>query len=83
VGAPLESAPDEAHRLACDWHGGQWSALYAFLSSGTVEHGLARELRTCLASTLRREEVAEDEAPLREFLAWAELAESELADDEE
>ena len=26
----------EARQVACDWHSGQWSPLYAFCSSGTI-----------------------------------------------
>ncbi len=26
-----------ARSIAADWHGGQWSALYAFASSGTMD----------------------------------------------
>jgi hypothetical protein len=39
---------DEVHRadlreVASEWHGGQWSALYAFASSGAIARGLAWE----------------------------------------
>lgn len=34
---------EELRQLAGEWHGGQWSALYAFSSSGTVVPGLATE----------------------------------------
>jgi hypothetical protein len=33
----------EARMIAADWHGGQWSALYALSSSGAVSGGAARE----------------------------------------
>lgn len=33
--------------VASHWHGGQWSALYAFASSGTIVAGLAREANEC------------------------------------
>lgn len=49
--------PDEheLHRyreLASHWHGGQWSALYAFSSSGTIVEGLRAEVEECLALAL-------------------------------
>lgn len=28
---------EEARRIASEWHGGQWSALYAFASTGTTD----------------------------------------------
>jgi hypothetical protein len=34
--------------VASQYHGGQWSALYAFASTGTVTTGLIRECRECL-----------------------------------
>jgi hypothetical protein len=42
---------EKARQLAYSWHGGQWSALYAFASSGIIECHLALlgELRTCEA----------------------------------
>lgn len=36
---------DDARCVAGEWHGGQWSALYAFSSSGTVTAGLLAEVR--------------------------------------
>lgn len=37
----------DLRRLAYAWHGGQWSPLYAFASSGTIVSGLARESLRC------------------------------------
>ena len=37
----------DAMETAALWHGGQSSALYAFMSTGSVLPGLAREARTC------------------------------------
>lgn len=41
---------DEARRVAGDWHGGQWSALYAFTSTGHRADDLQAEVRICLAA---------------------------------
>ena len=40
----------KARELAYDWHGGQWSALYAAASSGLIEdlQALIREIDSCL-----------------------------------
>ena len=35
---------DRARFIASEWHSGQWSALYAFSSSGTVTSGIEREI---------------------------------------
>ena len=45
-------AGEEYHRaelreVASQWHGGQWSALYAFSSSGAVVDGLGSEAQKC------------------------------------
>jgi len=39
----------KAREIAYSWHGGQWSALYAFASSGLIEdlNVLIREVRNC------------------------------------
>ena len=71
-----EGYPAEAPLLAEHWHGGQWSPLYAFLSTGTVEPGLSGELCQCLASAERH--APEDIDALREFLQWANLAEDSI-----
>lgn len=52
---------DEARALAADWHGGQWSPLYALASTGTVVPGAVREVRECIAD---REHTAHDTYPL-------------------
>ncbi len=33
--------------LASQWHGGQWSALYSFASTGTIQPSLASEIVEC------------------------------------
>lgn len=38
-----------AREIAVWWHGGQWSALYAFCSTGTRRDDLLAEVRQCLA----------------------------------
>lgn len=32
--------------IAAEWHSGQTSALYAYASTGTIEPGIAKEIRT-------------------------------------
>lgn len=34
----------DARRIASEWHGGQWSAFYAFSSSGAIIEGVLEEL---------------------------------------
>lgn len=38
----------EARKIAHQWHGGQWSPLYAFASSGMIKDrwGILREIRS-------------------------------------
>jgi hypothetical protein len=38
----------EAREIASYWHGGQFSPLYAFSSSGTILPGLLGEIEDCL-----------------------------------
>lgn len=49
--------PEKAREIAYSWHGGQWSPLYAFASSGLIENlqALIAEVRECepLAKTKR------------------------------
>ena len=33
--------------IAGQWHGGQWSALYSFASTGTIQPSLASEIVEC------------------------------------
>lgn len=77
--AECEGPEDTSHyALACRWHGGQWTSLYAFLSSGTVTHGLAKEIRTCVAIAERQGEHMVEIASLKDFLTWAEGEENKL-----
>lgn len=39
---------EEARRIAQDWHGGQFSPLYALVSSGTLTPGANAEVWDCL-----------------------------------
>ena len=39
---------DQARVIAGDWHGGQWTPLYAFSSSGTITSGIEREIISCM-----------------------------------
>lgn len=40
----------EARRIACDWHGGGGSALYALCSTGAITDDTARECRNTMAT---------------------------------
>lgn len=63
----LDTFGDDVHcaelrQLAYDWHGGQWSPLYAFASSGAITEGLASEADRC-ASQAETLEAADDYEP--------------------
>jgi len=53
-----EDALYEARQTAYDWHGGQWSPLYSFASSGTItsKGSLLGEIDSCIASATMRPE---------------------------
>ena len=73
---PHEDAPVFAALIAEHYHGGQWSAMYAYLSSGTVVPGLASEYRAAAG----RYYVPDDEEPytradILECAEWADSAE--------
>ena len=59
--------PLDARSLAADWHGGQWSPLYALASSGTPVRGLGEEVRQALAIA----STDEDRDQLAALAAWA------------
>lgn len=56
--------------LAQAYHGGQFSALYAYASSGTVTIGLAREVESALRIA-ENGEYWDDIETLEEFQQWA------------
>lgn len=70
IAAAIASVVDEsgtvgeetARLIASRWHGGQWTALYAFSSTGHVSEGLAEEV------------AAELRAPGLDHDDWCELA---------
>lgn len=39
---------EEARKIASHWHEGQWSGLYAFASSGTIQDRLTTEIEACI-----------------------------------
>ena len=41
-------------QIAGDWHGGQWTALYAYSSTGTIIPGLLSEISECLKDATRQ-----------------------------
>jgi hypothetical protein len=51
---------DRNRQLASEWHGGQWSALYAYGSSGEVTWGLVQEINQIL-------ETLDDPTEIRAF----------------
>lgn len=36
------------HTVASEWHGGQWTALYAFASTGSIVEGVLAEVEQCI-----------------------------------
>lgn len=57
-----EYAVADLQETASHWHGGQWSALYAFCSSGTVVPGLASEANPCARDAGNCDDCEIDEA---------------------
>lgn len=42
---------NQARTIASSWHGGQWSPLYSFASTGVIHHNISKylkEIDTCL-----------------------------------
>jgi hypothetical protein len=72
---------NELREIASWWHGGQWSALYAFSSSGTITETLDIEIEECLP--LAKTEVAESQ--LRDLLDFvrARLPDTDAESDQE
>lgn len=69
-------------RLAELYHSGQWSPLYAFLSTGTVVQGLHSEILSCIRKQAKNAHCAEM-AALEEFSTWAECEEAKLFPNED
>ncbi len=52
----IEELADRHVRLAAsEWHGGQWSPLYALASSGAIVDGCAAELAECIRAAKKVE----------------------------
>lgn len=49
--APVKSLQS----IAAEWHSGQFSALYAYASSGAIQSGLSKEIRECFPLAQPRE----------------------------
>lgn len=64
--------------LAGQWHGGQWSALYAFCSSGAILVGLDTEIKAAI-----KEATGCERRKLRAFLAEIESCCDELREADE
>lgn len=64
--------------LAEDYHGGQWTPLYAFASSGSVVCGLAHEIFSCIKIAQKQNAHEKEILALKEFHTWAEMAENKL-----
>lgn len=63
----------QKHRkIACEWHGGQFSPLYAVCSTGNVHEDsvkyLIEEINSCLAYARENEETAGDIKALTDLL---------------
>jgi hypothetical protein len=56
---------DEHRQTAARWHGGQWSPLYAYASTGAVVAGVDREVLDCL-DIVERGELNVDADPVEE-----------------
>lgn len=63
-------------RLAELYHSGQWSPLYAFLSTGTVVNGLHSEILSCIRMAEKSSKHCAELAALEEFAEWAKGEES-------
>ena len=48
-------SPKSLQTIAAEWHSGQTSALYAYASTGTIEPGIAKEIRACVPSAKAKE----------------------------
>lgn len=71
-----EGPKDLSHEeLASRWHGGQWTALYAFLYTGTVTEWLSSEILSCITHAEKNSHANEVQA-LKEFQQWAEQEEA-------
>ena len=78
----MEHEHDFRH-IASEWHGGQWSALYAFASTGTVTHGLCGEILRCVSAAKKTvpPHPPEDISALIDFADWAGEQEEKLSDE--
>lgn len=47
--------PKSLQTIAAEWHNGQNSALYAYASTGTIESGIANEIRACIPNAKPKE----------------------------
>jgi len=81
----IDEDPDDYRRTASRWHDGQWSALYAFASSGTVTHGISSEIRQCLESDTHKvsREKANEAECLSALLEYVEPIEDAMRSDDE
>lgn len=66
---PDPDALAAARFVMCDYHGGQYSAGYAYVSTGTITPGLAAEARQ--AAALARDAGAWEDADALDALAIA------------
>lgn len=62
--------------IASWWHGGQFTPLYAFTSTGTIVDGLVEEIESCL-KTAAPDDAIELEALLDHVRERAELADED------
>lgn len=59
---------EEARNIAYDWHGGMWSGLYSFASTGKFCEAALQDARECYDGRMSRE----DEVELRSLIEFLE-----------
>lgn len=74
----------ELRATAAEWHGGQWSPLYAFASSGTVVRGAAHDAEHAMRYYCDDKTDAEraELRRLRDYLSEHEPAEPDEEDED-
>lgn len=59
-----------ARQIAADWHGGQWTGLYALASSGAIVDGVDNEILDDLNSILTQKGRGQDRQALRALYSY-------------
>lgn len=59
-----------ARKIASEWHGGQWSPLYALASTGSIVEGITSEISHCLRDIETRAFIAlENSDKMADFIS--------------